>query len=129
MEYLFLLGRVLYGGFFLFAGFGHFGGLANMAPYAASKGVPFPEFMVVVTGVMLVLGGLSILLGLKPHWGVALLVVFLVPTTFIMHNFWADTDPGMKQVNQIMFLKNTALLGAALMLLMVPRPWPRSLDR
>lgn len=127
MEYLFLLGRVLYGGFFLFAGLGHFTGLATMTPYAAAKGVPAPKPAVLGSGVILVFGGLSIVLGLRPDWGVGLLVVFLVPTTVTMHNFWADTDPAARQVNQVMFMKNAALLGAALISLMIPEPWPLSL--
>jgi hypothetical protein len=51
----------------------------------------------------------------------------MVPVTLIMHNYWADTDPFAKQMNQVNFLKNVGLLGAAWMLIMVPQPWPMSL--
>jgi hypothetical protein len=50
-------------------------------------------------------------------------VVFLFP----MHNFWALSDPQMKQADVINFLKNMALVGALLMLLAIPQPWPFSL--
>jgi putative oxidoreductase len=79
------------------------------------------------SGVLLALGGLSILLGVQPKWGVLFLVLFLVPVTFTMHNYWADKDPQMRQNNEINFHKNLALLGAALMLLAIPEPWPLSL--
>ncbi|MGH7507925.1 MAG: DoxX family membrane protein [Gemmatimonadales bacterium] len=129
MDYLFLLGRLLFGGFFLVSGYRHFTGVAGMAPYAASKGVPAPKLAVLVSGVLLALGGLSILLGLYSRLGVLLLACFLIPVTFVMHNYWADTDPQTRQMNEIQFHKNLALLGAALMLLLVPEPWPLSLGR
>jgi len=127
MEYLFLLGRILYGGFFVLAGVNHFRHAAMMAGYAASKGIPVPRVAVLGSGVLLLLGGLSIALGFRPTWGVAFLTVFLVPTTLSMHNFWADTDPSAQMNNLVHFQKNTALLGAAWMLLMLPQPWVFSL--
>lgn len=123
MEYLFLLGRILYGGFFVLAGVNHFRHTAMMAGYAASKGIPVPRVAVLGSGLLLLLGGLSIALGFRPTWGVACLTVFLVPTTLSMHNFWADTDPSAQMNNLVHFQKNTALLGAAWMLLMLPQPW------
>jgi uncharacterized membrane protein YphA (DoxX/SURF4 family) len=93
MEYLFVAGRVLYGGFFLLAGIDHFRRVDMMAPYAAAKGIPAPRLGVLGSGVVLVLGGLSILLGVRPTLGVVLLTVFLVPTSFLMHNYWTVTDP------------------------------------
>jgi len=127
MEYLFLAGRVLYGGFFLLAGIDHFRRVEMMAPYAASKGIPAPRLGVLGSGSLLLLGGLSILLGIRPTWGVLFLTVFLVPTSFLMHNYWAATDPSVRQSDQTNFKKNIALLGAAWMLLLIPQPWPWSL--
>lgn len=129
MNYLFLIGRIIYGGFFITSGIRHFTSLEQMAQYAASRGVPLPELAVIVTGLLLLAGGLSVLLGAWPAWGVLCLVVFLVPVTFIMHGFWADTDAQMRSMNEIQFYKNMALLGAALMLLEIPRPWRMSLKR
>jgi uncharacterized membrane protein YphA (DoxX/SURF4 family) len=51
----------------------------------------------------------------------------MLGTTFPMHNFWATTDPQMKQADMIHFLKNMAMVGALLMLLAIPQPWPFSL--
>jgi putative oxidoreductase len=100
-----------------------------MAPYAASKGVPAPQLAVLGSGVLLALGGLSVLLGVRPKWGVLSLALFLIPVSFAMHNYWTDRDPQMRQNNQIQFSKNLALLGAALMLLAIPEPWALSLGR
>lgn len=129
MDYLFLVGRVLYGGFFLVSGLNHFSQLNAMVPYAASKGVPAPKLAVLGSGLLAFLGGLSVLLGLWPRAGVLLLAIFLLPVTFGMHNYWADGDPQTRQMNQVQFHKNMALLGAALMLLMIPEPWVLSLGR
>jgi putative oxidoreductase len=127
MHLLFLLGRVLYGGFFLLSGSRHFTQLNAMVPYAASKGIPAPKIAVPGSGLLAALGGLSILLGVWPRLGVLLIAVFLLPVTFSMHNYWSDRDPQARQMNQVQFHKNIALLGAALMFLMIPHPWVFSL--
>jgi uncharacterized membrane protein YphA (DoxX/SURF4 family) len=127
MEYVFLAGRVLYGGFFLLAGIDHFRHVEMMTPYAASKGIPAPRLGVLGSGLLLILGGLSILLGMRPTWGVLFLTVFLLPTSFLMHNYWAATDPSVRQLDVTNFKKNIALLGAAWMFLLIPQPWPLSL--
>ncbi|PYP17308.1 MAG: DoxX family protein [Gemmatimonadetes bacterium] len=127
MHLLFLAGRVLYGGFFLLAGIDHFRHVGMLTPYAAAKGVPAPRLGVLGSGVVLILGGASVLLGIRPTWGVLLLTVFLLPTSFMIHNYWAVTDPAARQMDAVMFKKNMALLGAAWMLLLIPQPWPLSL--
>ena len=128
MQYLLLAGRVLYGGFFLLAGIDHFRHVSMMTPYAASKGIPAPRLGVLGSGSLIILGGLSVLLGARPTWGVLLLTVFLLPTSFLMHNYWAATDPSVRQLDMTNFKKNIALLGAAWMLLLIPQPWPLSLS-
>lgn len=127
MVFLFLLGRILYGGFFLLSGIGHLRNFEKMAPFARSRGVPSPKLAVFGSGILIILGGLSILLGVYPDWGVLLISLFLIPTTLMMHSFWADTDPNTRQGNLINFKKNVALLGAAWMFLLIPQPWPWSL--
>lgn len=127
MGYLFLLGRILYGGFFILAGVNHFRHTSMMTGYTASKGIPAPRVAVLGSGALILFGGLSIALGFHPTWGTISLTVFLVPTTLTMHNFWADTDPSARMNNVVNFEKNTALLGAAWMFLMLPQPWLLSL--
>ena len=127
MEYLFLIGRILYGGFFVVSGLDHIRKADMMGPYAASKGIPAPKLSVIGSGVLILLGGLSIILGVRPAWVVLFITIFLIPVTFSMHNYWADTDPGARQGNLINFKKNVALLGAAWIILLVPTPWALSL--
>lgn len=114
MNYLVLLGRILYALIFVIAGPGHF--TADTIAFAASKGVPLASIAVPLSGIIAMTGGLSIAAGYKAKWGGWLIVLFLVPVTVMIHNFWAMTDPNMAQVNQIMFMKNVSMLGAALLI-------------
>ena len=124
MEILLLLGRILFGGFFIASGINHFTNAGMMSGYAGSKGVPAPYLATVGSGVMLVAGGASVLLGFLPVLGLTLLVVFLVPTSVLMHNFWSVEDPQQRAAEQINFLKNLALTGAALALMYGAASWP-----
>ena len=126
LEILFLVGRILVGGYYIMNGYNHFAKGKMMAGYAKSKGVPMPEIAIPLTGLLLLLGGLSLLLGIYPYIGVALIIIFLVPVTFMMHNFWAVPQE-QKMADMVHFLKNIALIGSTLMLLAIPPPWPFSL--
>ena len=128
MRALFLVGRALFGGFFLYSGLNHFQHHDNMSGYAAAKGVPKPDVAVHATGAMLVAGGASVIAGLKPRQGLATLLAFLVPATLQMHRFWDVEDPAARMNESIHFMKNVALVGAALMLLQIDQPWPASVD-
>jgi len=128
MQYLFLAGRILYGGFFLLAGIDHFRYVSMMAPYAGSKGIPAPRLSVLGSGALLVLGGLSFLLGVRPTWGALFVTLFLVPVSLLMHNYWAVTDPTGRLQEMTNFKKNVGLLGAAWMSLLITGPWPLSLN-
>jgi putative oxidoreductase len=124
---IFLIGRILAGGYFLMGAYNHFTNLGMMAGYAKSKGVPAPSLAIGGTGVLLLIGGASLLLGYHPTIGAILLVIFLIGVSFGIHNFWVVTDPQEKMAQRINFTKNLALLGLLLMTLLIPRPWPFSL--
>jgi putative oxidoreductase len=94
-----------------------------LSQYAASKHVPAPKLAVTGSGLLVFLGGLSILLGTWPHIGALLIAVFLVGVSPAMHNFWTITEPNQRMAETINFSKNMALLGAALMLMMISQPW------
>jgi putative oxidoreductase len=122
-----LIGRIIVGGYFLYGAYNHFTNLKMMAGYAKSKGTPAAEFAIGGTGVLLLLGGASLLLGFHPTIGAILLIVFLLGVSFKMHNFWAIKDPGARMMERVNFTKNMALLGLLLMTLSIPRPWPFSI--
>lgn len=127
MQVPFLLGRVIYGGFFLYSGINHFKEFDKMSKYTASKNVPFPDLVVGLSGALLIFGGASILLGVKPKYGTASLLAFLAGASPAMHDFWNVADPQQRQNDMIHFMKNLALSGGAMALMGVEEPWPASM--
>jgi putative oxidoreductase len=118
------LGRLLFALIFLMSGPMHFSG--QMIGYAASQGVPLASLTVPFSGLLAIVGGLSIVLGYRARIGAWLIAVFLVGVT-PLHNFWAVTDPTMHQMQFILFMKNVAMLGGALLISQLGSgPW--SLD-
>lgn len=114
MDILFLIGRAVLGLYFLYSGINHFTKRQGMVGYAKSMGTPAPELAVPATGLMLLLGGASLLLGFWTDAGAVVLIVFLVPVAFSMHKFWGVADAMMAANQQAHFLKNIALAAALL---------------
>ena len=127
MKEAFLFGRVLAGGYFIYSGVKHFIDLPAMSEMAAHKGVPMATAAVIVAGVLLLIGGVSFLFGLVPKVGVVALTLFFIPVTFMMHQFWHEHGTA-RMLDMINFTKNFALLGAVIMALAIPEPWPLSVD-
>lgn len=126
MKAPFLLGRLVFGGFFLYNGINHLKNRQIMSQYASAKKVPLPDVAVTATGTALIVGGASILLGIKPKIGTALVAGFLAGVSPIMHDFWRVEDPNQRMNETINFTKNLALLGGALALMGVEEPWQAS---
>jgi putative oxidoreductase len=114
LRYIVPIGRVLFALVFLVAAPGHF--TAGTIDQAAGHGVPLATVAVPLSGLMSALGGLGVALGYRARLGAWLIVVFLVPVTFMMHDFWAVTDPAAAQIQRIMFMKNLSMLGGALLI-------------
>lgn len=116
MKYIPLIGRVIFSYIFLMGGIHHLTNLSQVAGYAASQGVPMATLAVAVSGIFALAGALSIILGYKAKLGAWLIVLFLIPVTFMMHNFWTVTDPMQHMTQMMMFTKNITMLGGALMI-------------
>ena len=101
------LGRALLSAIFILYGFPHL--TAPTIGYAAHHGVPAAGILVPFSGVMAIVGGVSILLGYHAKAGAWLLIVFLLVVTPVMHNFWTVSDPGLRALQQGMFMKNLAM--------------------
>jgi len=112
-RYLALVGRQLFSMIFILASAGHF--TPGAIALAAEHGVPMAGLLVPLSGVIALTGSLSVLFGFRARIGGALLVVFLVPVTFTMHNFWAAADDAAFRLQLLLFLRNIALLGCALL--------------
>jgi putative oxidoreductase len=110
MDIVFLIGRIVFAGVLLVMAFPHFKNYQQMAGYAGSKGVPAPSLAIIGSGVVL-----------------ALIEVFFLPVTLMMHDFWMIDGEG-RVTQQIQFNKNVAIAGAALIFLAIPQPWTLSLS-
>lgn len=128
MKVLFLIGRLVFGGFFLTSGFFDLRHYRFFVPLVAASGVPFPRFAVIFALLLILVGGISVILGLYPKGGVGLIILFLVLVTPIAHAFWAQSDRGQRASDLNDFMKNMGLLGGSLMMLAIPQPWPFSVD-
>ncbi|GIH06817.1 hypothetical protein Rhe02_48840 [Rhizocola hellebori] len=116
MDVIVLIGRILFAALFLGSAYGHFAQREGMAQFAGAKKVPMPMVAVLGGGVLLALGGLSVLFGVYADLGSLLLVIFLVPTAVLMHSFWNESDPQARMMEMVQFNKDLGLAGAALML-------------
>jgi uncharacterized membrane protein YphA (DoxX/SURF4 family) len=117
MDVVFLVGRILFVLAFLFSGSTiHLLKATQGIEYARMYRVPAPQILVPLSGLMAVVGGLSVALGIWGDVGALVLIAFLVPVAFYMHAFWKETDP-QQQANQMAhFLKNLSMAGGALAL-------------
>lgn len=119
MDVVLLIGRILFVFLFLGSAFAHLTQTAGMAAYAESRGVPMAKAATAGSGVLLLVGAASVVLGVWGDVGALLLLVFLVPTAVLMHAFWRETEEEAKQMEMIQFNKDIALAGAALAFLWI----------
>src|ERR687898_1928349 len=117
MDVVFLVGRILFVLVFLFSGSTvHLLQAKQGIEYARMYRVPAPEITVPLSGLMAVLGGLSVAFGIWGDLGALVLVAFLLPVAFFMHAFWKETDPQQKANQMAHFMKNISMAGGALVL-------------
>lgn len=119
MDFLFLVSRILVGGYFLIHAYNHIVKGSHMVGYAKSKKVPQPKLAILVSGLLLLAGGLGILFWAEVQYSVLALALFLVPVSFIMHAFWQETDSHTKMMEKTQFMKNMAILGGVLAFLFI----------
>jgi len=110
-----LAGRILVALLFVISGYGKIGGFDGISGYIASKGLPMPQVLAALTIALELGGGILLIAGYKVRWVAAAFFLWLIPTTFIFHQFWGiDAAQVQNQMNN--FLKNVSIMGAMLML-------------
>jgi len=105
-----LLGRLLLANIFIVYGLKKIMGFAGTAGYMASKGLPLPEVLLVLTILIELGGGLMILLGWQARWAALAIFLWLIPVTLIFHAYW-DLEPAQMVEQQRHFMKNLAIMG------------------
>lgn len=114
MDVIVLIGRILFGAVFVSSAVGHFTKLDAMAGYAESKGIKPGRPAVILSGAWALIGAILVIVGAWADLGALMLAVFVLPTAFIMHAFWKETDPAQRFNEQTHFHKDLSLGGAAL---------------
>lgn len=114
MKIIVLIGRILFSLVFIVKSFEHFTG--EKIQEAVANGVPMPQLLVPLAGVIALVGGLSILFGFKAKLGAWLLVIFLLPVSIYMHQFWTASSSFGEMMHSYCFWKNISMLGASLMI-------------
>lgn len=110
-----LAGRILMSVVFLISRLFKVVGYSQTVGYAASKGLPLAGAAIACAAALELGGGLAILIGFQTRIAAWLLFLYLIPTTFIFHNFWAVQGP-QQQDAMIHFLKNVAIMGGLVIL-------------
>ena len=111
-----LVGRILIAVIFLLSGIGKIGNFAGTAGYMASQGVPMTELLLVITIIIEVGSAAMLILGWKARLAAAVLFLWMIPVTLTFHNFWA-APADQHMIQQIMFLKNLAMMGGMLFIM------------
>lgn len=109
MKYLPLVARVCISLIFLRACVNHIIGFAGFTDMLGQM-LPLAPLLAAGTVLFQLLGSLSLILGYKIRIGAVLLIVFLIPASFLFHN---PLNP--EEMNS--FLKNIGLIGGLLMLI------------
>ncbi|MEY3744612.1 MAG: hypothetical protein RLZ48_290 [Actinomycetota bacterium] len=115
MDIVLIIGRVLFALMCVTGGLNHFTKAEAMAGYAQFKGVPQPKLANLLSGLMLLAGGLSVILGVYADLGALVLAVVLLGMAVMMHDFW-KADAAAKQTETISFFKNVSMAGGALVM-------------
>ncbi len=114
METTMFIGRILFSVMFVLGGINHFTQAEGMTGYAQHKGVPAAKIANLVSGAVLVLGGVSIILGIYADLGALAVSILLIVMAVMMHDFWKQEDAQAKQTEMISFLKNISMAGGGL---------------
>jgi len=105
-----VIGRILISLIFILSGFGKITDFSGALGYMQAFNVPFTTFALIIAMVIELLGGLSLLLGLKTKWGAWTLVIYTALITLIFHTNLAD------QTQMAQFLKNLAIIGGLILI-------------
>lgn len=117
MEIVGIIGKILFAALFLDAARSHFQFKDANVAYTRMKGLPFAEFLVVISGVVLFIAPILYVIGIAEMAALVSIAVFLSLTCILFHNYWVVADMNAKQQERMSFYKNLALLGATLALI------------
>ncbi len=123
MDILLLVGRILYGCYFLILGGSYIKSSSRLSKREGLRDLPYPRILVYLCALLSVLGGLGVILGVHTNLSLGALILMLIFTSLRLHDYWNADTPEMIAVEMSLFLKNIALIGAALIMYSILSPW------
>jgi putative oxidoreductase len=108
-----LLGRLLLGAYFAWAGLHHFTSLAPIAASMTARGVPAARAVLVIGSIFQTVCGLALMFGFCPAWAALGLVLFTIVASLMFLDFW--NKQGEARAGAVSTWKtNLALIGGLL---------------
>ncbi len=120
------LGRVALALIFILSAVGKLQDWQGTLQMMTDRGLPMPDALLSIAVGLELVGGVLVVLGLYARWGAVVLLLFLVPVSVIMHNFWAVPED-QARMQMINFMKNVSISGG-LVFLLAMGPGPLSID-
>ena len=105
-----LAGRILLALIFLLSGIDKFMHKAQTLGYIIKAGLPFPEVLLIASGIIEIVAALAIIAGWNARWAAAALVLWMIPVTLVFHS------PAGGQEQMAHFMKNVSIMGGLLVL-------------
>lgn len=120
-KYINRIGRILFSLIFIASGLSKIGDWDKTISYMESHNMVFTPFFLIMAILLQVTGGLSIITSYKSKIGAILLLIFMLPATYIFHSFWTlpietDLQIAIQQTEMVSFLKNITIIGALVLI-------------
>jgi len=109
-----LTGRGLLGLYFILPGISKITGFSGMSEYMAAHGVPFVPVLLVLTIILQIVCGASLMAGWRTQMMAFLLAGLTLVISLFMHNFWS-MEEGLQRAHEMQnFIKNMAIMAGLL---------------
>lgn len=105
------LARLCLATIFIIAGINKFFSWDATLAYMTAHGVPMAPFFLVMAALIEIVCGICLVIGYQTRIAAGILMLFLIPTTGIFHDFWNSPDAATRELQTTMFLKNLAIFG------------------
>jgi uncharacterized membrane protein YphA (DoxX/SURF4 family) len=101
---------IMLGVFFLINGINHFYNTDVLKKYCARRGLFSPKLMVHLSGILLLLGGTTLITGFFQIYGMIGLSFFLIAASFTIHKFWVEKERNSRLNESLHFTKNLVII-------------------
>ena len=112
-----LVGRLALAWFFLSEVYARAGAWEANVSLMAMKQIPVPPLLFALAILVMILGGLSLLLGFHVRPGAMLLFGFTVISSVLMHDYWHLKDAAARAADYEIFARNIAIAGGLLLVI------------